>query len=149
MNEINGILSRFVKGALIDAVFIAILSSVALYIIGIDFAVFIGVFAGISNIIPYFGPIIGMIPAFISGWCGGGPGRAVLSVIVLIIVQQIDSNIIYPKVVGTSTGLHPLTVLLAVSVFGYFGGVPAMLVAVPATGILQVFIIKWAESRHV
>ena len=148
LNEVNGVLSQFVRGALLDAVFVAILSSLGLSIVGLDFAVFIGVFAGIANVIPYFGPLIGMIPAFLIGWLTSDFVHGVLAVLVLVIVQQIDSNIIYPKVVGSSTGLHPLAVLLAVSVFGYFGGIIGMILAVPIAGILQVFILKWAYRQE-
>lgn len=146
--DIDDVLSKFIRGALLDSMFVAILSSIGLSILGLQGAVFIGVFAGIANIIPYFGPVIGMIPAFLMGLYTGGFGTGVLAVIILLIVQQIDSNIIYPKVVGTSTGLHPLIVLLAVSVFGYFGGILGMLLAVPTAGILQIFVIKWAAKRE-
>lgn len=148
LNEVNGVLSQFVRGALLDAVIVAIMSSIGLSLIGLKFAVFIGVFAGISNIIPYFGPLLGMIPAFIIGWFTDSFTQAVVAVVVLIIVQQIDSNIVYPKVVGSTTGLHPLTVLLAVSVFGYFGGIVGMILAVPIAGILQIFILKWAYRKE-
>ena len=89
-----------------------------------------------------------MIPAFLIGWLTSDFVHGVLAVLVLVIVQQIDSNIIYPKVVGSSTGLHPLAVLLAVSVFGYFGGIIGMILAVPIAGILQVFILKWAYRQE-
>ena len=89
-----------------------------------------------------------MIPAFIIGWLTGSLTQGIIAVVVLIIVQQIDSNIIYPKVVGSSTGLHPLMVLLAVSVFGYYGGIIGMILAVPIAGILQVFILKWAYRKE-
>ncbi|MCQ4638506.1 AI-2E family transporter [Anaerovorax odorimutans] len=148
LSEVNGVLSQFVRGALLDALIVAILSSIGLSIIGLDFAVFIGVFAGISNVIPYFGPILGMIPAFIIGWFTEDFTQAAVAVIILIVVQQIDSNIIYPKVVGSSTGLHPLTVLLAVSVFGYFGGIIWMILAVPIAGVIQAFIVKWAYRKE-
>ncbi len=148
LNEVNGVLSQFVRGALLDAVFVAILSSIGLSIIGLDFAVFIGIFAGIANVIPYFGPLLGMIPAFIIGLFTGSFSHAVIAVIVLIIVQQIDSNIIYPKVVGSTTGLHPLVVLLAVSVFGHYGGILGMILAVPTAGILQIFVLKWAYRKE-
>lgn len=148
LNEVNGVLSQFVRGALLDAVFVAILSSIGLSVIGLQFSVFIGVFAGISNVIPYFGPLLGMIPAFIIGLFTQDFVHAILAVVVLIIVQQIDSNIIYPKVVGSTTGLHPLVVLLAVSVFGYFGGIVGMILAVPVAGILQVFVLKWAYRKE-
>ena len=133
---------------MLDALIVAILSSIALSILGLEAAVFIGVFAGICNIIPYFGPVLGMVPAFLMGFCTEGLLQGVLAVVLLFVVQQIDANIIYPKVVGSSTGLHPLMVLLAVTVFGYFGGILGMLIAVPLAGILQVFIVKWAENKE-
>ena len=83
------------------------------------------------------------------GLCTDGFWSGALAVIILLVIQQIDCNFIYPKIVGTSTGLHPLMVLLAVSVFGYFGGIMGMLLAVPIAGIIQVFVVKWAESREI
>lgn len=148
LGDINAVLSKFIRGALLDSLFVAILSSIGLSILGLEAAVFIGVFAGIANIIPYFGPVLGMIPAFLMGIYTGGFWHGVVAVLILLAVQQIDSNIIYPKVVGTSTGLHPLMVLLSVSVFGYFGGIIGMLLAVPIAGIIQVFVLKWANSRE-
>lgn len=148
MSEINGVLSRFIRGALLDALIIALLSATGLSVMGLDAAVFIGIFAGIANVIPYFGPVLGMIPAFLMGLCTGGFWHGALAVIILVVIQQIDANFIYPKVVGSSTGLHPLAVLLAVSVFGYFGGILGMLLAVPGAGVIQVFVLKWANSRE-
>ena len=146
--DINGVFSKFIRGALLDALIIAILSSIGLSIMGLEGAVFIGVFAGIANVIPYFGPVIGMVPAFLMGLFTDGFWSGALAVIILLVIQQIDCNLIYPKIVGTSTGLHPLMVLLAVSVFGYFGGILGMLLAVPIAGIIQVFVKKWAAKKE-
>lgn len=148
MSEINGVLSRFIRGALLDALIIAILSSIGLSVMGLEAAVFIGIFAGIANVIPYFGPVLGMIPAFLMGLCTEGFWHGALAVVILVVIQQIDANLIYPKVVGSSTGLHPLVVLLAVSVFGYFGGILGMLLAVPGAGVIQIFVVKWADSKE-
>ncbi len=148
LSEINTVLSKFIRGALLDALIIAILSSVALTVMGLEAAVFIGVFAGIANVIPYFGPVIGMVPAFLMGLFTEGLWEGALAVIILLVIQQIDANLIYPRIVGTSTGLHPLMVLLAISVFGYFGGILGMLLAVPITGIIQVFVVKWAVNKE-
>lgn len=148
LNEIDDVISLFLRGAMLDAVFVAILSSIGLSILGLDFAVFIGVFAGICNIIPYFGPVIGMVPAFIIGWLTEDFMQGLLAIVILLLVQQIDSNVIYPKVVGSSTGLHPLAVLLSVSVFGYFGGIVGMLLAVPVAGVIAIFVKKWVRNRE-
>ena len=145
---VDGVFSKFIRGALLDALIIAILSSIGLSIMGLQGSVFIGIFAGIANVIPYFGPVIGMIPAFLMGLCTDGFWSGVLAVVILLVIQQIDCNLIYPKIVGTSTGLHPLMVLLAVSVFGYFGGILGMLLAVPIAGVIQVFVVKWAAKKE-
>lgn len=148
LSEVNDVLSKFIRGALLDALFIAILSSIGLSIMGLEAAVFIGVFAGICNVIPYFGPVIGMVPAFLMGLFTEGFWEGAIAVIILFVIQQIDANLIYPKIVGSSTGLHPLMVLLAVSVFGYFGGILGMLLAVPIAGIIQIFVVKWATNKE-
>lgn len=147
--DINSVLSAFIRGAMLDALIIAVMSSIGLSILGLDFAVFIGCFAGIANIIPYFGPVLGMIPAFIVGTFTDGITQGILAVVILLIIQQIDCNLIYPKIVGSTTGLHPLFVLLAVSVAGYYGGILGMILAVPIAGIIQTFIIKWVNSKEV
>ena len=143
--EINVVLSSFIKGVFIDAVAVAILSSIFLTILGVDFAVFVGIFAGLCNVIPYFGPILGMIPAFLIGAFTDSLLQGVFAIALLVIVQQIDCNFIYPRVVGSSTGLHPLFVLLAVSIIGSYGGLAGMIIAVPIAGILAIFIKKWAS----
>ncbi len=142
LSEINIVITTFIKGALIDSLIVALLSSIALSVVGVDYAVIIGIIGGILNIIPYFGPIFGMIPAFIVAFTTDGIGQAVLTIAALFLIQQLDSNFIYPKVVGSSTGLHPLFVLISVSFFGYFGGIGGMLIAVPVAGIFQVVIKK-------
>ncbi len=144
LNEINQVITTFIKGALVDSIIVALLSSIALSVLKVKYAVIIGLIGGILNIIPYFGPFFGMVPAFFAALATGGLGQAIMAVLALFGVQQIDSNYIYPKIVGTSIGLHPFFVLLSVSVFGYFGGIAGMLLAVPLAGIAQVLIKRWA-----
>ena len=147
LSEINQVLSTFVKGAMIDSLIIAFLSSVVLTALQVDYAVIIGLLDGVLNIIPYFGPFFGMLPAFAVAAVTAGPLHGMFAVFGLFVVQQIDANYIYPKVVGGSTGLHPLFVVLSVSLFGSFFGIGGMLLAVPIAGIVQIFIKKWAFSR--
>lgn len=146
LSDINKVVSQFLRGQLLDALIIAVLSSIGLSLIGLDFAVFIGCFAGLCNIIPYFGPIISMVPAGLVGLITGGPSEALFAILVLVIIQQIDSNIIYPRVVGSSTGLHPLFVLISVIAGGYYGGILGMILAVPIAAIIKVFIMKKLDS---
>lgn len=146
LSEINMVVSQFLRGQLLDALIIAVLSSIGLTIIGLDFAVFIGCFAGIANVIPYFGPVLGMVPAAIIGLLTGGVSQALLALLVLLFIQQVDSNIIYPRVVGSSTGLHPVFVLVSITVGGYYWGIIGMLLAVPAAAILRVFLVNKINS---
>ena len=146
LSDINQVVSQFVRGQLLDAVFIAILSSIGLSIIDLDFAVFIGCFAGLCNVIPYFGPIISIVPAAVIGFMTGGVSQGLLAILVLFIIQQIDANFLYPRVVGSSTGLHPLFILISVTVGGYYGGIIGMIVAVPIAAIAKVLIMKKLDS---
>ena len=85
-----------------------------------------------------------MIPAFLVAFFSKGLVGGVLAMLALFLVQQLDSNYIYPKIVGDSIGLHPLFVLISLTVLGHFGGILGMLLAVPIAGIVQVLIKKWA-----
>lgn len=145
--DINKVLSTFIRGAVIDSLFVAFLSSLVLSILKLDYSVIIGIIAGMLNIIPYFGPFFGMVPAFLLAFFSKGLFYALAAVCAMFIVQQIDSNYIYPKVVGEATGLHPLFVLLSVSIMGYFLGVFGMLLAVPIAGIIQIFIRRTAYGN--
>lgn len=148
LSEVNDILSRFIKGIAIDAVLIAILSSVGLTLVGLKFAVFMGIFAGVCNVIPYFGPFIGMIPAFLVGLITMDLTHGLIALLILFLVQQLDANLIYPKVVGKQTGLHPLYVLLAVTVGGGVSGLLGMVLAVPVAGVLKAFFDRWVVKRE-
>ncbi len=144
--DMDKVFSRFLRGQLLDALIVAIITSVILTIIRLDFAVLLGCFAGLTNVIPYFGPIFGAIPAVIVALFTGGLTKAVITLVAFIIIQQIDGNIIYPKVVGSSTGLHPVFVLLAVTFGGYFWGIIGMVLAVPVVACIKQFIIRKVEA---
>ncbi len=147
LTDINLIVSKFIRGQLLDALIVGILSSIGLSIINLDFAVLIGMTAGIANIIPYFGPIIGSVPAVIVGLLSGSPVKALLAVVVLVVVQQIDGALIAPKVVGNSVGLHPVFVMLSIFIGGAYFGLWGMLIAVPTAAIIKMFLLRWMEER--
>jgi predicted PurR-regulated permease PerM len=145
--DINLILSQFIRGQLLAALIVGILSSIGLSIIRLDFAILIGMTAGIANIIPYFGPIIGSFPAIIVGLLSGSPIKAFLAVIVLVAVQQIDGTLISPRIVGNSVGLHPVFVMLSIIIGSAYLGLLGMLIAVPIAAIIKMFLIRWLEYR--
>lgn len=147
LNEIHVILTSFIKGIAIDAMIVAILTSIGLTVVGVEFAVFLGLFAGLCNVIQYFGPFIGMIPAFFVALLTMDLTHAIIAVAVMFVIQQFDANLIYPKVVGGSTGLHPLLVLLAVTVGGGIGGLIGMIIGVPVASILKLLATKLLDRK--
>ncbi|MPQ31052.1 AI-2E family transporter [Clostridium estertheticum] len=145
--EINDIISSFIRGQLLDGLIVGLISSIGLSVIGLDFAFLIGLTAGIANIIPYVGPLIGCIPAIIIGLLSPNPIMALWAVLLLLAVQQLDSAVISPKVVGDSMGLHPIFVIMAITIGGSIAGIMGMLLSVPAAGIIKLFIMK-IITRH-
>lgn len=146
LDDVDNVVSKFIRGQLLDGLIVGILSSLGLWIIGLDFPVLIGMTAGIFNIIPYFGPLIGTVPAVIVGLLSGSPIKALFAVLVLLLVQQLDSAIIAPKVVGESVGLHPVFIILSIIVGGAYFGLLGMLLAVPTAGIIKLLIMRWRQS---
>ena len=145
IRDVDSIVSKFLRGQLLDGLIVGILSSIGLALIGLDFPVLIGMTAGIANIIPYFGPIIGCVPAVIVGLLSGSPIKALFAVLILLLVQQLDSVIIAPKIVGESVGLHPVFIILSITIGAYFG-LLGMLLAVPIAGIIKMLILRWREN---
>ncbi|NTW05989.1 MAG: AI-2E family transporter [Peptococcaceae bacterium] len=145
--EVDGVISSFIRGQLLVALIVGVISSIALYIVGLDYAVLVGMTAGLCNIIPYFGPVAGSIIAIIVALVTGSPLQALLAVVALLVVQQIDGNIISPKVVGDSMGLHPLFIVLAFIIGGSLYGLLGMLLAVPAAGIVKLLLIRFSLGR--
>ncbi|MHB1420866.1 MAG: AI-2E family transporter [Bacillota bacterium] len=140
LGEINEVVAKFIRGQLLVASIVGVTSSIALYLIGLEFAVLVGMTAGLFNIIPYVGPIIGAVIAVIVGLISGSPLKALLAVIALLVVQQLDSTIISPKIVGDSVGLHPVFIILSIVIGGSLFGLVGMLIAVPITGIIKLLL---------
>ncbi len=137
--EINKVVNSFIRGHLLLVLIVGLMTGTAMALLGLPYAVMLGIISGIAELIPYFGPFIGSIPAVMialmqSKWM-------VLKVILaILIVQQIEGNVIAPKVLGDSVGLHPLTIILALLVGAELYGIIGMLLAVPLTAILRVII---------
>ena len=144
--EIDNVISKFIRGQLLDGLIVGLLSSIGLIFIGMDFAFLIGFTAGMANIIPYIGPVVGCIPAIIVGILSPNPIVALWAVLVFVVVQQLDGAIISPKIVGDSTGLHPVFVIMAVAIGGSLGGILGMLLSVPILGIIKLFVSKYIRE---
>ncbi len=134
---------NYIRGQLLEACIVGILSSTVLYFIGIDYAIMIGIIAGICNMVPYIGPVVGNILAVIMALLGGQPITAVWATIGMLAVQQIDNNLLAPKIVGNSVGLHPVFTMLAIIIGGNVGGLIGMLIAVPVIASAKKLLSIW------
>lgn len=135
--DIDILISKFIRGQLLVAAIVGICSTLALLLIGVDFAFLIGAVAGIFNVIPYFGPIFGAVPAVALALLDS-PSKALWVIIAFTAIQQIESAILSPKIVGDSVGLHPITVILALLIGNEWLGIVGMLFAVPIAASIKI-----------
>ncbi|WP_243136964.1 AI-2E family transporter [Alkaliphilus serpentinus] len=135
--DIDVVLGGFIRGQITVAAIVGVASAIALSILGIEFAVLVGIIAGVANIIPYFGPVIGLIPGVLFALMDG-PIKAVWVVVIFVIIQQVESGIISPKIVGKSVGIHPIWVMLSLLIGGQLFGLVGLLLAVPSAGVIKV-----------
>lgn len=147
-NRTNDIFFNFLAGQIIDGIVVGILTSVAMSIMGVKYAVLLGFMIGVFNLIPYFGAIIAVIIATLITLLTGGLAQAVTMVIVVTILQQIDANIINPKIIGTSLKISPLLVIFGVTVGGAYFGVWGMFLAVPLIAVLKLVITDYIEYKN-
>ena len=145
-NRTNEIFLKFLASQLLDAIVVGVLTSIAMSILGVKYAVLLGVMIGIFNMIPYFGAIIAVVIATIITCITGGFSQAIWMVIIITILQQIDANIINPKIVGESLKISPLLVIFAVTIGGAYFGILGMFLAVPVVAVLKVFVSDYIES---
>lgn len=138
-SEMDRTLGAYFRGMLIICFLVGLFTYLGLIIIGLDYALILGIVAGITNIIPYFGPIIGAVPAVLLALLTS-PGLAVKTVIVYVVVQQLESHLIAPQVWGRTLGLHPLVVILVLLIGGKFFGLTGLIFAVPFTAMLRIFL---------
>lgn len=136
----------FFVGKIMDSIIIGLICFAVTSLLGTPFCVLISVIIGVTNIIPFFGPFLGAIPStililFIN------PLQALYFVIFVIILQQVDGNIIGPKILGSSTGLSSFWVIFSITLFGGIWGILGMIVGVPIFAILFAFIKSLIETR--
>ena len=142
----HGIFCAFVTGQCIEAVILGSLCAVGMLIFGFPYAAMIGVLVGVTALIPVVGGFIGAgVGAFLILMID--PFEALMFVLFIVILQQIEGNVIYPKVVGNSVGLPAMWVLAAVSVGGGIGGVVGMLFAVPTASVIYTLLREATEKR--
>lgn len=144
----NEIFFNFIAGQVLDGFVVGIITSIAMSIMGVKYAVPLGFMIGLFNLIPYFGAIIAVVIAALITFLTGGLTQAILMVVVVTILQQLDANIINPKIIGNSLEISPLLVIFAVTVGGAYMGVWGMFLAVPIIAVIKLFITDYIEYKN-
>lgn len=147
--EVYQVVIGYLCGQLLDAAIMGALFAVTFWFIGIPYGVIIGIFSGFSNLIPYFGAAVAFLLAVLSGLFSTDPMRAVYAAIAILLLQQLDSAVIVPRVVGSRVELHPVLVLLSLAVFGGFFGFWGLLFAVPLGALLKNFFFRLYEEKAI
>ncbi|EYE89721.1 hypothetical protein Q428_01195 [Fervidicella metallireducens AeB] len=143
-HEIDKILGSFIRSQIILSIIIAGMTFVALSVMKVKYAIIIALINGITNIIPYFGPIIGFLPAFFIA-ASESLKKAVIVSITMFIIQEIESSVIAPKLMGESLGIHPVFIMIVLILGGKYFGAWGLVLSVPLAGMVRVtyrYIIK-------
>ncbi len=136
----------YVRGQLLITLIIGVLVFIGLSIINVPLALAISFLAAIFNMVPYLGPIIGMIPAVLLGFTVS-PLTALLAVVVFVIANQLEGNLLAPYILSKSTNLHPVTVLIAILIGAGLFGLLGALLAVPVAALLKVVLEEYLLRR--
>ena len=146
LSEMNRIFGQFINGKILDSLIIGMIMFIVSTILNLPYAVLISVIVGVTNVIPFFGPIIGAVPCFFIVLIAD-PIKSLVLLIVILVLQQFDGNILGPKIIGDTTGLSSFWVLTAVIVggglFGFFG----MLLGVPVFACCYMYINRTCTAK--
>lgn len=151
LSRLNKTLSQYISGQAIEMIFVGVCTTIGYTLIGQNYALLLGFVAGLTNLIPYVGPYIGYIPAVFVAFTQS-PLQALWVTIVVLIVQQIDGNILYPKIIGSTLNIHPLTILVILLAAGNIAGIAGMILAVPFYAVVRTIVIYayqiWQVERQ-
>lgn len=138
--------SGYFVGQITDSFLVMLITLVMLLIFRVPYALLVAVIVGVTNIIPIFGPIIGALPSFFIIFIVN-PTKAFVFLVLIVIIQQIDGNVVAPKILGDSTGISSLGVICAIVVMGEYFGVLGMIIGVPIFAVAVTIIKELIETQ--
>lgn len=147
LKDIDKSLGNFIRGQILVSLSAGILTMIGLWIIDVPYPIILGIFVGITDIIPFFGPFIGMLPALLVALFQSGK-LFFLTLLVIFIVQQIEGNILSPIIVGKTLRLHPALIMFALIAGIEIGGVAGLILAVPLLSIAKVVVLHIRANLH-
>jgi predicted PurR-regulated permease PerM len=151
INKIQTDLVGYLRGWILDSVIVGILSIIAYFLLGVKYAILLGVLAGISNLIPYVGPFAGVVPALLVSVTQFGDFRQVAPILIqMLVVQTVDNTFVQPLCFAKTVDMHPLTVILVLIVGNELMGVAGMLLAIPIATILKASAVEtyWGLKNY-
>ncbi len=151
IEKVESNIGRYLQGLLAQCISIAALASILLYMVGLDYALAVGVFAGLANTIPYFGPLMGFVAGAVVGIVQTGDFSLLLGVFVAMAITQVADNIFFQPVIFSRVArAHPLVILFVVLIGAQLGGIIGMLVAIPVTTTIRVMVqeILWSARNY-
>ena len=146
MRFTNKTIGGFLLGKIIDSAIIGLLTFIVMSIVGMPFTPLISVIIGVTNIIPFFGPFIGAIPSAFIIFIAE-PKMTLWFILMIFVIQQLDGNVIGPKILGDSTGLSALGVLVSITIAGGFFGFAGMILGVPAAAVICALVHQKTDAR--
>lgn len=145
LSESRTSLLSWLKGRLFSMLIVGVLATVALYVIGVPGALFLGIFSGLISFIPFIGAIVGAVPPLVLAFAGN-PIDALWVLLAYVVIQQVESNLLTPIVMQKTTSLHPVVVIASVTVAGAAFGILGALLAVPVSVVAGVLVEElWFE----
>ena len=145
-HDSNAIFCGFISGKILDSAIIGVLCFIGCSILQMPYTVLVSFIVGVTNVIPYFGPFIGAIPSIFIIMIAD-PLKSLVFAVFVLILQQLDGNIIGPKILGDSTGLSAFWVIFAVTFFGGLFGFVGMLIGVPTFAVIYALVRNFAEFK--
>ncbi len=146
LGETHGVFAKFISGKIIDSLIVGILTFIIMNIAGIPYTVLISVLIGVTNIIPFFGQYIGIVPSAVLVFIAS-PSKGVLFLVLIIILMQFDGNVLGPKILGDSIGLKSFWILFSILFFGSLFGILGMICAVPVFAVIYRLVKRWCAGR--
>jgi predicted PurR-regulated permease PerM len=144
----NEVFFKFLSSQLLDGFIVGILTTIAMSILHVKYSALIGFMIGIFNLIPYLGAVVAVVIGVLITILTGGLSQAIWMAITVIILQQIDANIINPKITGNSLNISPILVIFSVTLFGAYFGIIGMFLAVPIVTVIKLSIDDYIEIKN-
>ena len=136
-------MGSWLRGQLLLMFIVGAVNGIGLAILGVPYAFLLGLWAGLTELFPYVGPVAGAIPGVFIAFTALGPVKALIALIIYIVVQQLESNFLIPKIMGRALGLSPVAVIFALLIGGKLFGFIGLLLAIPVAAVLAVVYEEW------